>query len=180
MKDSSRDLTQKKHLASQTLCSAAGSWCFLNSAINAKVSSCPPLYGDASWHIYSICTALTTPCGCNHLIGVFHLVKWSSAEWLSTRTKVKLCGGFIFLDSVRACRLIFEFFKDLTLICLYSKKTIKPCMHALFFICVAALLSVLFYHITSDTPFLRQCNYIKKRASSRYNQKLLTLKKKEQ
>lgn len=96
MKGSTKDLTQKKHLASQTLCSAAGSRRFINSAINAKVSPRPRLYGDAGWHIYSICTALMTPCGCNHLISVFHLVKWSTAGRLSTRTGNFLLG-FIFL-----------------------------------------------------------------------------------
>lgn len=41
------DLTQKEHLASWALCSAAGSLCFINSTVNAEVSSGPSLCGDA-------------------------------------------------------------------------------------------------------------------------------------
>ncbi len=99
MKDSTRAHAQKKHLASPTLCSAAGSWCFINSTINAKVPSRPLLYVDAGWHIYSICTALITPCGCNHLISVIHLVKRSTAGRLSTRTR-KFLVDWIILGGV--------------------------------------------------------------------------------
>lgn len=51
--------------------------CFINSTINAEVSSRRRLYDDAGWHIYSICTVLMAPCGFDHLIDVFHLVRWS-------------------------------------------------------------------------------------------------------
>lgn len=83
VKDGARDRTQTKRSASPALCSAANPRCCINSAINAKVSSHPRPCGDAALHIYATCTMLKTPCGFNHIINVFHLVKWSSAERLS-------------------------------------------------------------------------------------------------
>lgn len=90
MKDTIRDFTQKKCLSYRTLCSAAGSWRFIITTINAKISPHPLLYGDAGWQVYSICTALMTPCGCNCFRSGFHLGKWSTAKWLSARTAMFL------------------------------------------------------------------------------------------
>lgn len=87
---------RRKKMASHTLCSAAGSWCFENIPISPGALLICPLYSDAGWHIYSICMALMTPCGCNSLISVFHLVKWSTAESLSTRRGVLALDLFIY------------------------------------------------------------------------------------
>lgn len=79
--------TERNTWCARLFVAPLGPRCFVNGTINAKVPSCPLLYGDAGWHICSICTLLMTPCGCNHLISVFHLVKWSFAEWFSTQSE---------------------------------------------------------------------------------------------